>query len=259
MAAILLLSAWPGWCQLRAVVKSSAIDETFASTAQSFEVLTKTNYAVEFRVSSGGQEARKSDADADEFWFVRRGAAKVVLAGRSHDVNSGDVINVPRTTSYEISPASGRFEYVAVRVFASERHTRIGIGAAPEPRPMPDVVAKAKIDATLASGDRNVLLHSNGAVLINHVIYKAIPGPWEVHQTCDDLYFVRMGTARAKLDGTLLQGKENPPGEIRGTGVTGAREFTIAPGDMVVVPRNTAHFMDPGPSRLGYLLVKVCD
>jgi mannose-6-phosphate isomerase-like protein (cupin superfamily) len=38
-----------------------------------------------------------------------------------------------------------------------------------------------------------------------------------------------------------------------------AREFNIAPGDMVMIPRNTAHFMDPGSSRLGYLLMKICD
>ena len=37
------------------------------------------------------------------------------------------------------------------------------------------------------------------------------------------------------------------------------REYNIAPGDMVMIPRNTAHFMDPGSNRLGYLLVKVCD
>jgi mannose-6-phosphate isomerase-like protein (cupin superfamily) len=80
-----------------------------------------------------------------------------------------------------------------------------------------------------------------------------------VHQTCDDLYFMRMGTAQAQLDGTLVAGKEDPPGEIRGAGVTGSRKFTIGPDDIVVVPRNTAHFMDPGSNKLGYLLVKVCD
>jgi len=106
---------------------------------------------------------------------------------------------------------------------------------------------KRKSTPTLAGADKNVLLHSAGAVLINHVVYLAAPGPWEVHQTCDDLYFVRMGTARAEIDGTLIQGKEDPPSEIRGTGVTGAREFHIAPGDMLVIPRNTAHFMDPNP------------
>jgi mannose-6-phosphate isomerase-like protein (cupin superfamily) len=124
---------------------------------------------------------------------------------------------------------------------------------------MADVVTKQQIDGTLGSAKKNVLLHSAGVVLINHVIYPGGPGPWEVHQTCDDLYFVRMGTAHAKLDGTLIDGKEDPPGEIRGTGVRGARDFTIAPGDMVVIPRNTAHFMDPGSGRLGYLLVNICD
>ena len=70
---------------------------------------------------------------------------------------------------------------------------------------------------------------------------------------------MRMGTAQAQLDGTLVAGKEDSPGEIRGTGVTGSRKFTIGPDDIVVVPRNTAHIMDPGSNKLGYLLVKVCD
>jgi len=255
--AILLLSAWPGCCQIRDVVKSAEIDKMFAGAGQSVEVLAKTNYAVEFRVGSAG--AQQTHPDADEFWFVRHGSAKVSLGERNHDVNSGDVVNVPRTTAYQITPAAGRFEYVAVRIFPTERRTRIGIGAAPEPHPMPDVATRMQIDATLANAEKNTLLHSAGVLLINHVIYKAAPGPWEVHQTCDDLYFVRMGNARAKLDGTLIHGKEDPPGEIRGTGVSGARDFTIAPGDMVSIPRNTAHFMDPNSTRLGYLLVKICD
>ena len=231
----------------------------FARTAQSTEVLAKNNYAVEFRVSSGGARARQPHPDADEFWFVRHGSAKISLGDRSHEVTAGDVVNVPRSSAYQITPAAGRFEYVAVRIFPTERRLRIGIGAAPEPHPMPDVVTKAQIDATLASAEKNTLLHSAGALLINHVIYKARHGPWEVHQTCDDVYFVRLGTARAQLDGTLIGGKEDSPGEIRATGVRGARDFSIAPGDMVVVPRNTAHFMDPGSARLGYLLVKVCE
>ena len=67
-------------------------------------------------------------SDADEFWFVRRGSAKVSLNGRDHDVNVGDVLHVPRTTAYQVTSAAGGFEYVALRVFPTERHTRIGIG-----------------------------------------------------------------------------------------------------------------------------------
>ena len=255
-AVILIVGASLGRCQIRDVVKSAEIDRMFADTRLSREVLVKNNYAVDFRVGASG---RQTSADADEFWFVRSGAADITLDGRKHRVDAGDVVSVPRTAAYRITLAGARFGYVAVRIFPTERRLRIGIGAAPEPHPMPDVAAKAQIDATLTTADKNTLLHSAGALLINHVIYKAAPGPHEVHQTCDDLYFVRMGTAHAKIDGTLVNGKEDQPGEIRGTDVRGAREFAIGPGDMVSIPRNTAHFMDPGSTRLGYLLVKVCD
>jgi mannose-6-phosphate isomerase-like protein (cupin superfamily) len=269
LTAVLLAGAWTARGEIRDVVKSAEIDRMFEGTGQSLEVLAKTNYAVVFRVVQGGPGAWRTHPDADEFWFVRRGGAKVSLrpgegkatggGERHYDVGAGDVLYLPRTGADQIAPGAGRFEYVVVRVFPEARRSRIGIGAAPEPRPMPEVATKARIDATFAGADKNVLLHSAGAALINHVVYLGAHGPWEVHQACDDLYFVRMGTARARLDGTLVEGKEDPPGEIRGIGVTGAREFTIGPGDMVVVPRNTAHFMDPGSAKLGYLLVKVCD
>ena len=267
LLTILLLASASAIGQLRDVVKSAEVDNMFARAAESLDVLTKPNFAIVFR-SSGISGAWQKHPDADEFWFVRHGAASISLGNgqagdaqgqRHYDVTAGDVVNVPRTTAYQITPKDMRFEYVAVRVFPTKRSLGIGIGASATPRPMPDVAPKAQIDATFASADKNVLLHSAGAVLINHVVYKGAPGPWEVHQTCDDLYFMRMGTARAQLDGTLVDGKEDPPGEIRGTGVTGSRSFAIGPGDMVVVPRNTAHFMDPGSNKLGYLLVKVCD
>jgi mannose-6-phosphate isomerase-like protein (cupin superfamily) len=260
---ILVIVSWPAFGQLRDVVKSDEIDKLFARALPSLDVLVKPNIAVVFRVSSGKPGAWEKSSDADEFWFVRHGAAGVSLnAGKPYEVTAGDVVNVPRNTAYKITPnapnATG-FEYVAVRVFPAERPLGIGIGAAKTPQPMATVARKAQIDATLASADKNVTLHSAGATLINHVVYKGAPGPWEVHQTCDDLYFMRLGTARAQIDGTLINGKEDSPGEIRGTGVTGSRSFTIGPGDMVVIPRNTAHFMDPGSNKLGYLLVKVCD
>ena len=264
---ILLLASWPACCQIRDIVKSDEVDKMFARAGGSLEVLAKPNFSVVFRVTSGKPGAWQKHPDADEFWFVRQGVASVSLgadvgsaAGQQrYDVAAGDVVNVPRSRTYQITPSAGGFEYVAVRVFPVQRRLGIGIGAAGTPHPMAAVEHKAKIDATLASADKNVLLHSAGVTLINHVVYKGAPGPWEVHQTCDDLYFMRLGTARAQIDGTLVNGKEDPPGEIRGTGVTGARSFTIGPGDMVIIPRNTAHFMDPGTSKLGYLLVKLCE
>ena len=122
--AIMLLSAWPGRCQIRDVVKSDEIDKMFAHTAQTLEVLAKTNYAVEFRVSSGGAQARQSHPDADEFWFVRHGSGKVSLGDRLHEVSAGDVVNAPRNTTYQITAGAGRFEHVAVRIFPTLRRLR---------------------------------------------------------------------------------------------------------------------------------------
>jgi mannose-6-phosphate isomerase-like protein (cupin superfamily) len=259
LLAIILLSAGPVWSQLHDAVKSAEIDKMFARATQPLPVLTKQNYAIEFRARNAATPAGQTDDDADQFWFVRRGSAVVSVAGKRYDVNAGDVVSVPRSTAYEIAPSAGRFEYVAVRVFPATRNLRIGIGAGPDPHPMPAVARKSDIDATLATADKNVTLHSAGAVLINHVVYPNGHGPWEVHQTCDDVYFLRLGTARAQVDGRLVNGKEDPAGEIRGTGVTGSREYRVEPGDMMIIPRNTVHFMDPQSGRLGYLLVKVCD
>ena len=42
---------------------------------------------------------------------------------------------------------------------------------------------------------------------------------------------------------------------VMGAGVVGGTEYTVGPGDLVFVFRNTAHFFDPTTSKFGYLLV----
>src|SRR5882672_9405731 len=63
------------------VMKSADVDAAFAKITDSWDVYTKTNHAVTFRVA-----ARKTGAinhaEADEDWFVRKGAAKVTLASQ---------------------------------------------------------------------------------------------------------------------------------------------------------------------------------
>ena len=259
LAPALLPPGRPAMAQVRDVIKSAEIDRMFATGRPSQGVLSKTNFAIVFRAATDAAGASAKDPEADEFWFVRYGGAKVSLNAETHEAGAGDVVYIPRNVDYRIAAGRGPFQYVAVRVFPTGRPLRIGYGAGPEPHPMPAVANKKQIEETFATADKNVTLHAAGATLINHVVYPARHGPWEVHQTCDDIYFVRMGTAHTRLDGRLVDPHDEAPGEPRGTGVTGAREFTIAVGDMVVIPRNTAHFSDPGTGKVGYLLLKVCD
>ena len=62
------------------------------------------------------------------------------------------------------------------------------------------------------------------------------------------------GTAKAMLDGFITGAHWDNRG-VMGNGVVGGTEYTVGPGDLVFVFRNTAHFFDPMSSKFGYLLV----
>ena len=200
---------------------------------------TKPNHAVVFRVISA-PGPWQTHPEADEFWFVRRGAAKLSLAeytlaagvtppGKTFDLAAGDVAYVPRNLSYQIS-ASSRVEYVAVRVFSSQpRVSTLPAGAKPRvPRPAPNVVPGAQIAETFKtmadSRIKSQPFHSAGAISIGQNLYDGAPGPWESHEITDQIYFVRSGTTRAFLDGYITEQSETGPGQVRGNVVTGSTD-----------------------------------
>ena len=122
---------------------------------------------------------------------------------------------------------------------------------------MPDVVKSSQRDATFANHDSNQPLHSARNVTVNFVIYAGHAGPWEAHRGCVDIYFMHTGSGTAHLGGEIKEPTEEVPGEIRGSGVTGARQSVVGPGDIVLIPHLTAHYMVPSSEKLGYNLVKV--
>lgn len=254
------------------VMTSAEIDAAFAQISESWTVYTKPNHAVVFRVVSA-TGPWQTHPEADEFWFVRRGTAKVSLAeytlasgvtppGKTFDLAAGDVAYVPRNLAYQIA-ASAKVEYVAVRVFSSQaRVSTQPAGAKPRvPRPAPNVVPGAQIAETFKTmADSRVKsqpFHSAGAISIGQNLYDGAPGPWESHEITDQIYFVRSGTTRAFLDGYITDQAETGPGQVRGNGVTGATEYVASAGDIIWVPRNTSHYMDPGKGRFGYLLLTI--
>jgi mannose-6-phosphate isomerase-like protein (cupin superfamily) len=122
---------------------------------------------------------------------------------------------------------------------------------------MPDVLRGSEISDTFAKFESNQPIHSAPNFTMNYVIYSGHAGPWEAHKGCVDIYFLKIGTATSELGGQIRNAKEESPGEIRGDGVTGARRYSVGPGDIVVIPRETAHHMAPTSAKLGYVLLKV--
>jgi mannose-6-phosphate isomerase-like protein (cupin superfamily) len=239
------------------VMKSADVDAEFAKIQDSWDVYTKTNHAVTFRVATKSMPATNHQ-EADEYWFVRKGTATVTLntgaAPATSSVSGGDVLYVPRDVPYAIEP-SARFEYVALRIFTPRSARGAGAGGEVGAQPTSYFAKKADIDKTFASESRTTQLRFPGGVNVAMIIYDGAIGPYESHSTVDQIYFVRHGSAKAAFDGRLVNPVVTTPGQVRGTGYLDSSEYTIGPGDIVWLPRNQLHFVDPGIGKIGYFLV----
>ncbi len=245
--------------EIHDVMKSSEIDKTIAQGKQSVILQKAPNHAVVLRVYAGKPSPPEMDNGADEVWFVRQGNAKVSLGSQKYEVSGGDLVNVPRKTPYQVDPGTGKFALEAVQVVPE------GGRNPAHPLRMPDVVKKADIDATMAKFDPNARspgqpLHSGNNFSVGYNIRKGHSGPWESHTRSLQYYFVWVGTSKIQLGGEILNPKEDlaiGPGEMRGTGISGAREYSIGPGDIVLIPPNIAHHVDlTSPMQL-YFLVSI--
>ena len=63
----------------------------------------------------------------------------------------------------------------------------------------------------------------------------------EVHDGADDVFVILEGSATLILGGRLDSPNQTQPGEWRAAAIAGGREFKLAKGDVVVVPRGTPH------------------
>jgi mannose-6-phosphate isomerase-like protein (cupin superfamily) len=242
--------------EIHDVLKSAEIEASLAKVKGSSIIHQRPNFSISLGSQEGGAGAVETHGDADEVLFIRSGSGWLWLEDRKYEIIAGDVVNVKRKTAHRFYTELGRIEYVAVRIVPA-REGPAASGIRPGPRIMPDVLRASEISETFAKFESNQPIHSAANFTMNYVIYSGHAGPWEAHRGCVDIYFLKIGTATSELGGQIRNAKEESPGEIRGDGVTGARRYSVGPGDLVVIPRETAHHMEPTSAKLGYLLLKV--
>ena len=243
--------------EIHDVLKSAEIDSMLSRATADAALNEKPHYSIWSVVRSGPAKPAETHPNLDEVIFVRRGSATVSLGTKQIQAAAGDIVKVPAGASHQINPGSSRFEALAVRIATVGPGVQARTGIRPAEHQMADLLKKADIDATLAKFDSNQPIYSGPNFTMNYVIYKGHSGPWEAHAGCVDIYFLKVGTAAAQLGGEIVNPKEEIAGEPRGDSVKGARSYTVGPGDLVLIPRSTTHHMDPGPNKLGYVLVKV--
>jgi mannose-6-phosphate isomerase-like protein (cupin superfamily)/ketosteroid isomerase-like protein len=75
------------------------------------------------------------------------------------------------------------------------------------------------------------------------VIRRTAPDRSEVHKAATEVQYVIEGSGILVTGGSLVEGTETEPDEIRGRGISGGDERRIASGDLMVIPAGTPHWV----------------
>lgn len=81
-------------------------------------------------------------------------------------------------------------------------------------------------------------------------------GQSEVHDNETDVFHVISGTATFVTGGTMVDGKQSGPGQIRGSGISGGTTHTLKEGDVITIPKGTPHWFKEVPNEIIYFVVK---
>ena len=72
--------------------------------------------------------------------------------------------------------------------------------------------------------------------------YRGAVGPAAIHEKEAEMFYVIDGSATMVTGGKLVEEKRTNAENLTGTGIEGGSSRSIAKGDFIVVPENTAHW-----------------
>jgi glc operon protein GlcG len=90
-----------------------------------------------------------------------------------------------------------------------------------------------------------------------HASHREASGVVEVHTRDTDIIYMLEGTATLVTGGTVVDGKNIEPEEIRGKTVTGGETRQITKGDVIIVPNGVPHWFKEVKGPINYYVVKV--
>ncbi len=92
-----------------------------------------------------------------------------------------------------------------------------------------------------------------------HASHRDSPGLAEVHEKDTDIFYVQDGTATFVTGGTVVDGKQTEPDELRGTSIANGETTTLSKGDVIVVPIGTPHWFKDVHGPFNYFVVKITE
>jgi uncharacterized protein GlcG (DUF336 family)/mannose-6-phosphate isomerase-like protein (cupin superfamily) len=112
---------------------------------------------------------------------------------------------------------------------------------------------KEKVRQSFAKGA--VLFDGSDKYMV-HTSRRDTAGMAEVHLKDADIIYVQEGAATFVTGGTVMEGKNIAPDEIRGSQISGGETRQISQGDVIIVPAGTPHWFKEVPAPLTYYVVK---
>jgi len=88
------------------------------------------------------------------------------------------------------------------------------------------------------------------------VVERTSTGDAEVHMEWNDVIVVQQGHAGFLVGGQIKGNHETSPGEWRGGEMTGAKEYSLAQGDLLLIPAGLPHRAIVTEGAFTYLAIK---
>jgi glc operon protein GlcG len=115
---------------------------------------------------------------------------------------------------------------------------------------------KRQVDEGFAKGA--VLFDgSDGRNYMVHASRREKPGMVEVHTKDADILYVLQGSATIVTGGTMVDGANIAPDEIRGKEIVGGETRSLVPGDAMIIPNGVPHWFKEVQAPFLYYVVKV--
>jgi mannose-6-phosphate isomerase-like protein (cupin superfamily) len=236
------IHAAPG--QVYEVFKCAEIDARIEKLAQPAAIYQGANFTISLNSRSGVEDTLESDSEVDKILSIRSGTGTLVLNNHPYTVGADDLISVPRGTAHRLSALSGPVRWVEIRFFGKGiPRDKLFFG-------LPRVLPASEIAGAFANDSQTRL--DAPTFWMTYASYSHSKGA-EEHSNHGHIYLVKSGHAAVELGGELQNPKEERRGTMSGTGIANARRYEIGPGDIVVIPPNTAHDKELSGERLGYV------
>jgi mannose-6-phosphate isomerase-like protein (cupin superfamily) len=121
---------------------------------------------------------------------------------------------------------------------------------------------KANLDKAPANdmGESEINLFEHTPQHAGILLRRTKPGKAETHTSEADVWYVLDGGCVLVVGGSTIGGKEETPGQIRGTGITGGTEYKLSKGDFMRIPPGVPHWVKTiEGGELVYFVVKYVD